>query len=37
MSPSERAEYLEGCEELANIHKLSAQEGQTEVCKTFFF
>ncbi|KAI8387492.1 hypothetical protein BD560DRAFT_382657 [Blakeslea trispora] len=30
MSPEERAEYLEGCEELAEIHYSSAHEGQTK-------
>ncbi|GAN00919.1 ubiquitin carboxyl-terminal hydrolase isozyme L3 [Mucor ambiguus] len=30
MSPEERAEYLENCAELAQIHASSAHEGQTE-------
>lgn len=31
MSPEERAEYLENCAELAQIHASGAHEGQTEV------
>lgn len=31
MSPEERAEYLENCAELAQIHATGAHEGQTEV------
>ncbi|KAI9475956.1 MAG: hypothetical protein EXX96DRAFT_485821 [Benjaminiella poitrasii] len=31
MSPEERAEYLENCADLAQIHESSAKEGQTKV------
>lgn len=31
MTPEERAELLEGCEQLANVHESGAQEGQTKV------
>ena len=31
MTPEERAELLEGCEQLANVHATGAQEGQTKV------
>lgn len=31
MSPEERAEYLENCRELAEVHKSSALQGQTKV------
>lgn len=37
MSPEERAEYLENCQELAEIHKSSAMEGQTQVILALFF
>ncbi|CDS11182.1 hypothetical protein LRAMOSA03445 [Lichtheimia ramosa] len=30
MTPEERAELLEGCEQLANVHETGAQEGQTK-------
>ncbi|KAI9319378.1 hypothetical protein BX666DRAFT_1467909 [Dichotomocladium elegans] len=30
LSPEERAELLEGCEALANVHESGAQEGQTK-------
>lgn len=33
MTPEERAELLEGCEQLANVHESGAQEGQTKVRK----
>lgn len=35
MTPEERAELLEGCEQLANVHETGAQEGQTKVNKSF--
>lgn len=35
MTPEERAELLEGCEQLANVHETGAQEGQTKVNKSY--
>jgi hypothetical protein len=31
MSPEERAEYLETCQDIAQLHDAAAHEGQTKV------
>jgi ubiquitin carboxyl-terminal hydrolase L3 len=31
MSPEERAEYLESCQDLAQLHDAASHEGQTKV------